>query len=327
MKYLIKPFAILCLLTVGLRLSAQTSLKVGMVEWAAFSPLNVAAERGYWAGLDVNVIVFGSNAELNTALENGRIDVALDMLGSWVGLYEAGVPLVLLGETDWSNGGDKIILAKGLDAEGLAGKNAGIYLNQPSVTFFLNQYLESKRLKFSDLKVVEMEPEALSDNFLAGRFSLIVNYDPQAMRAEKGGGVVAATSATFPGVIPEGFVALKTTVDRVSPRDWDLFFRGWYKAAKWAADEKNWPEFQTILCERTFRGTRYSDAELKSMLASVRIFSAAEASTRNAPGGSVSGYLERLQAFLKSSGALPKPFSGGDLLRTEMLIGAANAEK
>jgi NitT/TauT family transport system substrate-binding protein len=302
------------------------SLKVGMVEWAAYAPLNVADSKHLWEGIEVSVTVFGSNTELNAALENGRIDIALDMLGSWVGLYQKGTPLVVLGETDWSNGGDKIILAKGAKADDLKGKTIGIYLDQPSVTFFLNEFLSSKGLIATDVRAVEMEPEGLSDNFAAGRFPLIVNYDPQAMRAEKAGGTVVATSATYPGCIPEGFVALRKTWERIPAEQWQAFFRGWYKAVKWSQNDANWNEFKVILCEKTFSGAKYSDEELKAMLGSVKVFGPADGASRNSRGGEAEKYLTRVQSFLKDRGELKTPFDPGELLCSEALVKAAKAE-
>ena len=169
--------------------------RIGMIHWIAYSPLNVADVKGLWKdqGVEVEVINFGSNQELNSTLEHKRIDIACDMMGSWVGMYMEGVPLKIVCETDWSHGGDKIIARKGLKAEDLKGRTIGVYLNQPSVTFFLYQYLKQIDSSFGDIETVELEPEVLADNFIAGRFDVIVNYDPQAFagrarRRRPGGG-------------------------------------------------------------------------------------------------------------------------------------------
>ncbi|MFM8454214.1 MAG: ABC transporter substrate-binding protein [Gammaproteobacteria bacterium] len=137
----------LFLLTLFFSQTQAETLKVGMIHWIAYSPLNVADVQGFWKeqGLDVKVINFGSNQELNNALQNKGIDIALDMIGSWVGISQSGVPLVILGETDWSHGGDKIITKKDVDFSKLKGQNIGVYLNQPSVTYFLNKFLSEKQ--------------------------------------------------------------------------------------------------------------------------------------------------------------------------------------
>jgi NitT/TauT family transport system substrate-binding protein len=53
-----------------------------------------------------------------------------------------------------------------------------------------------------------------------------VNYDPQALRAEReGNGKVVATSATFPGCIPEGFVARTDVLKSIPPEDLAKIFQ------------------------------------------------------------------------------------------------------
>ena len=73
---------------------------------------------------------------------------------------------------------------------------------------------------FGDIETVELEPEVLADNFIAGRFDVIVNYDPQALRAEReGDGQVAATSASYEGVIPKGLVARADVLESIPEVD------------------------------------------------------------------------------------------------------------
>ncbi len=116
--------------------TAKPKLRVGMLHWAAYGTLNVADKKGLWAneGVDVEVVNRVSNQELNADLTSGRIDVALDMMGSWVGIHLSGTPLKIIGETDWSYGGDQIIAKKTLDLTKLKGQSVAIYLDQPSVT-------------------------------------------------------------------------------------------------------------------------------------------------------------------------------------------------
>lgn len=310
---------------VGADLAAKP-LKVGTVAWAGFSPLNVADAKGFWKeqGLEVEVTIFGSNQEVNGALQGGRIDLALDMLGSWVGMYQTGVPLVIVGETDWSNGGDKIIAKKGYDLAQLKGQRVGVYLDQPSVTYFLNRFLEGHHLTLADVEAVELEPQAMSDNFIAGRLSLIVNYDPQALRAEKeGGGLVVATSATYPGVIPEGFAALAANWASIPAEDKARLWRGWLKAVAWAKDPANWADYQRILNERTFpNDPDFPEADLRAMVDAVSIHPPATLVERNRAGGQLAEYLENLRAFLKAGGQLPKDYTPAQLLSTDSLSAA-----
>jgi len=298
--------------------------KVGMIHWIAYSPLNVADVKGMWKnlGVDVEVVNFGSNQELNGALENKRIDIALDMLGSWVGMYQDGIPLTIIGETDWSNGGDKIIAKNDVDMSSIKGSTIGVYLDKPSVTYFLSQYLGANSLKLSDVKVIEVEPEAMADNFIAGRFKVIVNYDPQALRSEReGNGKVVATSATYPGCIPEGFVARTDTLQSIPKEDLSKIFKGWVQGVRWVKDPANWDEYRTILNTKTFEGEKpYSDQDLKEMINSVSIHDAKTQLGRNRDGGGLQGYLKNLGEFLADSGLLKKDFKPEDIFDNKVIV-------
>jgi len=201
--------------------------KIGVVPWTGWSPVHVAEAKGFWKeqGLDVKVFNFPSNIAADAALKNKRIDIDFEMIGTAVGLYWDGLPIVIIAETDWSHGGDKIIVKQNLQAADLKGKPIGVYLNQPSVTYFLNHYLASVSLKLSDVRLVEMETGPLADKFIAGLFNVIVSYDPDALCAEREGkGKVVATSATYAGCIPEGMLILKDNLQTIPPAEtWPVF--------------------------------------------------------------------------------------------------------
>lgn len=322
-------FLVVALLGVASTAAAKP-LKIGTVAWAGFSPLNVADTQGFWKaeGLTVEVIIFGSNQEVNGALEAGRIDLALDMIGSWVGLAQSGAQLVIVGETDWSNGGDKIIARQGYDLTKLKGSRVGVYLDQPSVTFFLHRFLQSKQLTLADVEAVELEPQAMADNFIAGKLPLIVNYDPQALRAEKEGkGQVVATSASYAGVIPEGFAALAPNWKSISDEDKARLWRGWLQAVTWTRDAANWPTYQRVLNEKTFpNDPDFSEADLKGMVEAVSIHNADTLAKRNRVGGDLTQYLKELYSFLAVNGRLKREFQPAEQLDTASLVKAAGGK-
>jgi NitT/TauT family transport system substrate-binding protein len=298
--------------------------QIGMIHWIAYSPLNVADAKGFWRqqGVEVELINFASNQELNQALAQKRIDLALDMMGSWVGMYMQGVPLTLIAETDWSYGGDKIIAKKDLDLSKLKGRTIGVYLNQPSAIFFLHQYLLRNNVQLTDVRIIEVAPEALADSFIAGRFRLIVNYDPQALRAmREGDGHVAATSASFPGCIPEGLVARTDRLQTIPKSDLAGIYKGWVEAVKWSKNADNWPAYCNILNTRTFDGEApYSDGDLKAMLNSVSIHDVRTQLERNRDGGGLHTYLRQLRMFLKDNGMLKKDFTPSEIFDNSVIV-------
>lgn len=304
-------------------------LTVGTVAWAGFSSLNVAQSKGYWSerGLDVEVIVYASNQEVNSALVNGRIDIALDMIGSWVGLHQQGCDLVVLGESDWSHGGDKIIAKRAFDPSQLQGKKVGVYLNQPSVTIFLERFLRGQHLNLSEVELVEQEPSVLADSFIQGQLAIIVDYDPQALRAvEEGQGRVFATSATYPGIIPEGFASLREKWNLIPEEHRMKFWLGLLKATDWIHEPANWPEYQQILNQATYPfDPDFTEEQLRAMVGAVSIHTPAKLQERNSPGGGLARYLNELHAFLARNNQLRRPYKPGDLMATESFIKAIEA--
>jgi NitT/TauT family transport system substrate-binding protein len=316
-------------------------LRVGMLHWAAYGPLNVADAKGLWKaeGVDVEIVNRISNQELNADLTSGRIDVALDMMGSWVGLHIAGTPLKIIGETDWSYGGDQVIAKKTLDRSKLKGQEVAIYLDQPSVTFFLGKYLETigegaATLKLADVSIKELETKAIADAFAAGTYQLTVNYEPESAKqledTAQGEKVATSASPGFEGVIPEGFVGRADILAKVERTTLKKFIKGWQKAVSWVyadadgrvVDEAHWAEYADILRTKTFEGDRtadnpYTDQELRQFVSNVKVHGANQQLCVNGPAAGTAlkastaaapqplrDYLNELKAFLEVEGKL-----------------------
>lgn len=301
----------------------KRTYKIAVVPWIGWSPAHVAEAKGFWKelGIDVKVVNFNTNQEENVALRGKRVDFAFDMIGSVVGYFQDGQPVVVVFQSDWSHGGDKILIKKGQDITKLKGKALGVYINRPSVTYFLNKYLASKGMKLSDFTIAEMDSNVLADNFIAGRLPVIVNYDPDALRAEReGNGLVAATSASYQGVIPEGLYTLKDNLKGIPAADIEKILAGWIKAVEWSQNQANWKEYQQILNAKTFAGSPMSEADLKGMLASVRIHKRPELLTANRAGGGLEAYLTSLKQFLVENKLLKKDFKASDILDTKAIL-------
>ncbi|MDX2110398.1 MAG: ABC transporter substrate-binding protein [Verrucomicrobiota bacterium] len=306
-------------------------LKIGTVGWIAFSPLDVADAKGFWKeqGLDVQVISIPGDGSSTQAFINGKVDIGMDMLGTWISTYQDGTDLVILGESDWSNGGDKLIISEGMDVKSLKVKKIGVYDAGAATGFFLSEYLKKQDMKLKDFELAEVDSDELSNHFISGRLPLILNYDPHATRAVKEGhGKILATSADIPGSIPEGFAMKADKFKSTSNEDLVKFMRGWFKAVKWTRDPANWAEYQTIMKERTFKDDEPgSDEELKAMTEVVIVHTPESALKINAPDAGTQHYLDKLREFLKENDLLKRDFKGADLIKTEAILKAAELEK
>lgn len=286
-------------------IDAAERVRLAMSAWAAWTPALAGEAQGLWQahGIDIEVTVMPDDEQVRRALADGRTDLSLAMIGNHVGGIITGQDLVILGETDWSHGGDKVVIRRGVKPADLRGTTVGIYLNQPSVRFFLQRALQANGLDDHAIVIAEVvDSAALADAFVAGTYPLVVNFDPEALRSlREGDGRVLATSATFPGIIPEGFAMRRGAL---TPAVQERFFRGWFASVRWVRDPANWPTYAAIMRAKAFTA-RTTEADLLTMVAAVRIHEPAHALSENNAGGGLDKYLAELAEYLRASGTLP----------------------
>jgi ABC-type nitrate/sulfonate/bicarbonate transport system substrate-binding protein len=187
------------------------------------------------------------------------------------------------------------------------------------------KYLAANSLLMSDFDVVqEDDPTVLADKFISGTYNITANYDPQAARAvTNGNGTVVATSADFPGCIPEGFVARTDVLAGIPQDDLVKIFKGWTLAAAWCADPANWTEFATILNTKTYVGEGgYTDAQLQSFMANVKIHNKADQLEANKTNGGLYDYLSTLNTFAQTNGFAGKTFTPAQVFNNTAIVKA-----
>lgn len=311
-------FALVLLVQVAHAGEART-YKIGMCPWIAWSPINVADAKGLWKKRGLTVEVVNQLGEDTSAIEQRRVDLAIDMIGNFIGMHQKGIDITILGELDWSNGGDKVIL-RDKNQPTKAGDSVGVYHHDPAVLMLLARYLETRKLTLSDIKVVEYDPEALTGHFITGNFSAILSYEPYSLQAEKDGGTVVATSATFPGCMPEGLGGRREAIAAIPREDLKKIMEGWLEAVRWSQDPANWVEYCQIVNTRTFAEPMPFDSDaIKQMLANVKIHDPVALRNRNAVGGGLSHHVDDTRQVLSKAGLLKGDFSANSLVDTSVL--------
>lgn len=319
----------LIMLAIGLMLfsvSAEAkTYKLAMIPWISWSPANVAEAKGFWKeqGVDVKVVVCTNPLQLFTVFKEKRVDIIFNMIGTGIGYYMNGLPVHIIAETDWSYGGDKIVIKNDLETPAIRNKPMGVYENSPAVLYFLDKYLSGTGHKLPDIRIAEMEADSLASHFIAGYFNVIVCYEPEASRAKNNGkGKIAATSADYEGIIPEGMIAFDDMLGAIPKEDLAKILKGWIKAVKWSQDTANSKEYFDILKQHTFKEQKYSDTELTAMLADVRVHDVKMLAERNKDGGGTIAYLQDLKRFLQENKLLKKDFSTKDVFDNKVIIDA-----
>lgn len=309
----------------------QAHYKIAVVPWVGWSPVHAAEAMGFWReqGVDVEIVNLESNIQMNQALMAGDVAIQLDMLGTAVGRYQEGHPVVIIAETDWSDGGDKIIAKKGLDLTAHKHNTVGVYLDEPSLSYFLNRYLSTHGLQVADFTLQQETPADGLTMFVDGKFKILIAYDPFATAAvENGEGVIVATSGDYPGSVPEGMLMLRAAYRQTPKADLEKIIRGWAKAVAWSAEPGNWQQYQQILNNRTFAGDKpRSEADLKKLLSEVRIHSPQQMFERNKKGGATEAFLKDMCLFLKANHMLKRDFSPGQIFLNEVVHDALGSQE
>ncbi|MEZ6036235.1 MAG: ABC transporter substrate-binding protein [Planctomycetota bacterium] len=311
-----------CMSTVARMLLALVSSCIGLVAqsytlscdpWVAWAPAWVAQEKGMWKrhGIDVQVISF-SGCDAAHALTAGKVDFCMAMAGTAVGLaVEDGADVVVLGEIDWSHGGDKLVVDKGLDVVALRGKRVGIYEDSPAVYMFLAEALQAAGLGLDSVQVVVIEdPESLASQIVAHRLAGVVLYDPFVASALKQGARVVATTADYPGVMPEVVVAARQSIAKMPPTHVTALLRGWIDAVEWCQRPENEAEFLRIAKAKAFGDEEVEVADVRRMLDDVRIHDRATLKARNLGEQGIAAFLARCEQFARRHTPEPKPAKG-----------------
>ena len=176
-----------------------------------------------------------------------------------------------------------------------------MYLQSSAVTYFLDLYLQSKKLKVEDYTIRHFEPEPLVNAFISGEVEFMVNFDPYNRDALiKGNGRVLANSSKFIGVMPEGIFATKETLDKIPLGDLTKIMKAWVEASDWLQDQANWPRYQEILNKSTFPDQeKFGAGKLKVMRQTVRIHNSKILKVRNQDQGGAYKYMSNLRSFLQ----------------------------
>lgn len=230
-------------------------ITIGLTEWIGNSVTIIAKEKGFWKneGLNVSLNIYESAPELSSAIDNGIITIAADMLGTVVRGVMNGKKYRVLLNTNWSDGGDKMIIKYGTLLPLKKNTVIGVYSTSPAVLFFLDRYLSSQKMNFNDYKIESVFAPTLTEEFIKNKFSIILNYDPYALNAiAKGNGNKVSTTKAFSGVMPEGLYTHASTLKKISQKTLMRFYMGWYKALVWCQNKKNSKEFMDLINKNLF---------------------------------------------------------------------------
>jgi NitT/TauT family transport system substrate-binding protein len=212
--------------------SADT-IRIGLQPWLGYGPLWVAAEKGYFEdhGLDVELINFNWDQDVNAALVSGNIEVQAAATNTLINLLNAGADLKGFMIMDAAYEADAIIAQTEIgDIPGLAGKRVAYELGATS-DLLLNYALREHGMTIDDVEPVPMGASEAGLAAIAGRVEAAVSYEPyiSAALAEGEGYHVIYDASAAPGLISDLLVA-ETAYIEENRKTLAAVVRAWHDA-------------------------------------------------------------------------------------------------
>src|SRR5436309_2400122 len=185
----------------------DTKVAIGMSGWTGFAPLTLAKEAGIFKknGLDVTLKMIPQK-DRHLAIASGDIQCAATTVETWVVWNANGVATTQIFQLDKSFGADGMVVRNSINKiADLKGKTVAASAPGTAPYFTLAWILKKNGLSVKDVKVVNLEPQAAANAFLAGTTDIDagMTYEPylSGVRAKPEAGKIIATTLDYPMVM------------------------------------------------------------------------------------------------------------------------------
>jgi NitT/TauT family transport system substrate-binding protein len=186
-----------------------TTVRLGFSAWPGWFPWQVAQEKGLFAenGVTVDLKYFDSYTDSLTALSTDNLDANSQTLNDTLASVSGGAQQTIVLVNDNSTGNDQIIARPGINSVAdLKGRTVAV--EQGTVDHYLLLLaLREAGLSEKDVTVKALLTDAAAAAFLAGQVDAVGAFAPFTTTAlGLAGSKAIATSADFPGAIPDHLV-------------------------------------------------------------------------------------------------------------------------
>ena len=205
-----KLFCGLALAALGVSLAGaaaaqETKLALGLSGWTGFAPLTLAKEAGIFKkhGLDVTLKKI-PQASRHLAIQSGDVQCAATTVETWVVWNANGVPTKQIFQLDKSYGADGMAVRANVNAiKDLKGKTVAASAPGTAPYFTLAWFLKKNGLSVKDVTVVNLEPAAAAQAFVAGQNDAAMTYEPylSTVRSNPQAGKIIATTLDYPMIM------------------------------------------------------------------------------------------------------------------------------
>ena len=197
--------AVLALSAPPVAAEAATEVAIGISGWTGFAPLTLAKEAGIFErnGLDVTIEKIPQK-DRHLAIASGDIQCAATTVETWIVWNANGVATKQLFQLDKSHGADGMAVRNDIGSiADLKGKTVAASAPGTAPYFTLAWFLKENGLTVKDVSVVNLEPAAAAQAFIAGQGDAAMTYEPylSAVRAKPEAGKIIATTLDYPMVM------------------------------------------------------------------------------------------------------------------------------
>jgi NitT/TauT family transport system substrate-binding protein len=198
---------ILAACTAASAVAQDAKVAIGISGWTGFAPLTLAKEAGIFKkhGLDVTIKKIPQK-DRHLVLASGDIQCAATTVETWIVWNANGVATTQIFQLDKSYGADGMVVKAGINKiSDLKGKTVAASAPGTAPYFTLAWMLKKNGLSLKDVKIVNLEPQAAANAFVAGTTDLDagMTYEPylSAVRAKPEAGKIIATTLDYPMVM------------------------------------------------------------------------------------------------------------------------------
>src|SRR5215216_1793389 len=207
MKTLFGGLALAALLgpLTGPAAAQETKIALGLSGWTGFAPLTLAKEAGIFKkhGLDVTLKKI-PQASRHLAIQSGDVQCAATTVETWVVWNANGVPTKQIFQLDKSYGADGMAVRANVNSiKDLKGKTVAASAPGTAPYFTLAWFLKKNGLSVKDVTVVNLEPAAAAQAFVAGQNDAAMTYEPylSTVRNNPQAGKIIATTLDYPMIM------------------------------------------------------------------------------------------------------------------------------
>jgi len=184
---------------------AQTRVVIGYSGWTGFAPLTLAKEAGIFRknGLDVDLKKIPQK-DRHLAIASGDVQCAATTVETWVVWNANGVATRQIFQMDKSYGADGMAVRNGVARiADLKGKTVAASAPGTAPYFTLAWFLKKNGLSVKDVTVVNLEPAAAAQAFVAGQNDAAMTYEPylSTVRSNPQAGKIIATTLDYPMIM------------------------------------------------------------------------------------------------------------------------------